>query len=145
MLRLCSFYLGLLLVISSCTPISMKNTFPFKVYARSEAFVVRPQEQYNFDIIAPVGELDGYGDLFEEYSYGGNGHSWAEHIRAILHEKDPALLDQLFFNEEGDTFLVHVTNQAAVNRFLLCIMPVFGSMESLEQYFKHTDPEDFIE
>ena len=119
------------------------STFPFEVYRIED---VHPKMQNRqFGIQAPVGEVDGYYELFEEYEFGGNGPSWAEHIRFILEEKDEELDEHLEYDEEGDAFLVCADSQVAVNRFLKHILPVFGTKKSLKKYLKQADPDNFSE
>jgi len=108
--------------------------FPFEVYRIED---VHPEMQNRqFGIQALVGEVDGYYELFEEYEFGGNGPSWAEHIRFILEQKDEELDEHLEYDEEGDTFLVYADSQAAVDRFLKHILPVFATKKSLKKYLK---------
>ena len=119
------------------------STFPFEVYRIED---VHPEMQnWQFGIQVPVGEVDGYYELFEEYEFGGNGPSWAEHIRFILEEKDEELDEHLEYDEEGDAFLVCADSQVAVNRFLKHILPVFGTKKSLKKYLKQADPDNFSE
>ena len=118
-------------------------TFPFDVYRIED---VHPEMQNRqFGIQAPVGEVDGYYELFEEHEFGGNGPSWAEHIRFILEEADEELDDHLEYDEEGDTFLVYADSQEAVDRFLRHILPVFATKKSLKKYLKEADPDNFSE
>lgn len=100
-----------------------------------------------FVIIGRVAEVPGYAELFEQYGYGGNGPSWAEHIRAILSREAPELLDgrRLVFDEEGDTFYAYADGQQTVNRFLEAVRPAFGSRQALQRYLQQADPEEFIE
>jgi len=119
------------------------STFPFEVYHIEDIYPELQNRQ--FGIQAPVGEVDGYYELFEEYEFGGNGPSWAEHIRFILEEKDGELDEHLEYDEEGDTFLVYADSQAAVDRFLKHILPVFATKRSLKKYLKQADPDNFSE
>ena len=62
--------------INSFTP-PVENPFPFDV---TKIIPVEPEaENRRYCIQAPVGEIDGYYELFEEYGFGGNGPSWVEH------------------------------------------------------------------
>lgn len=118
-------------------------TFPFKIYREED---VHPEMQNRqFSIQAPVGDLDDYYELFEEYGFGGNGPSWAEHIRFILEEADKKLDDHLEYDEEGDTFLVYADSQEVVDRFLKHIQPVFATKKSLKKYLSQADPDNFEE
>jgi len=49
------------------------STFPFEVYKIEDVYPEMQNRQ--FEIQAPVGEVDGYYELFEEYEFGGNGPS----------------------------------------------------------------------
>lgn len=92
-----------------------------------------------------MGEVEGYYNLFAKHGYGGNGPSWVEHIYFILEEKDSALLDHLEFDEEADTFLVYADSEETVSRFMTSVLPIFGSLKSLKQYFEHVDSDKFTE
>jgi hypothetical protein len=126
----------------SLTP-PMTNTFPFDVSKEEDVDAQMANRQYW--IQCPVGEIDGYHELFEEYGFGGNGPSWVEHINAILEEKDPQILDHLEFDEEGDTFLVYADSQETVNRFMKSVHPVFADKKSLKKYLSKADPDNFSE
>ncbi|WP_369073816.1 hypothetical protein [Hymenobacter lapidarius] len=39
-------------------------------------------------------------------------------MQAILIEKDPGVLEQMEFDEEGDTFLARTENEETVTRFM---------------------------
>jgi hypothetical protein len=119
----------------------MSTTFPFRV-AAAKAPADDPRQ---FAIIAPVGELEGYYNLFEDFGYGGNGPSWREHIETILEEHQPELLDHLEFDEEGETFLAYADSLDAVRQFMGCILPYFGDLEKLKKYLSQTDSSDFFE
>ena len=121
----------------------MGNPFPFDVRKIDE---IEPQTaNRRFCIQTPVGEIEGYHELFEEFGFGGNGPSWVEHIHAILEEKDSDLLDHLEFDEEGDTFLVYADSEDVVNRFMKHAQPVFATKKSLKKYLKQADPDNFSE
>jgi hypothetical protein len=130
-------------VISCRDQHSMEKTFPFIAYPQPEDDPRAPNRQYV--IQALVGNLEDYGELFEEYGYGGNGASWAEHICFILEEKDPELLNHLDFDEEGDTFFVWLDGETSAERFFKVILPVFGNLATLEEYLKQADPDNFME
>ncbi|GAB3852721.1 hypothetical protein GCM10028822_20750 [Hymenobacter terrigena] len=121
----------------------VENPFPFDVTKVTP--VELEEENRRYCIQAPVGEIDGYYELFEEYGFGGNGPSWVEHISAILDEKDPQVLDHLEFDEEGDTFLVYADSEEIVNRFMKAVHPVFANKKSLKKYLSKADPDNFSE
>jgi hypothetical protein len=121
----------------------MASTFPFEVSKEEDVDAQMANRQYW--IQCPVGEIDGYHELFEEYGFGGNGPSWVEHISAILEEKDPQILGHLEFDEEGDTFLAYADSEEIVNRFMKVVQPVFADKKSLKQYLSKADPDNFSE
>ena len=128
--------------ISTSTP-PVVNSFPFDV---TKVTPVEPEaENRRYCIQAPVGQIDGYYKLFEEYGFGGNGPSWVEHISAILEGKDSQVLDHLEFDEEGDTFLVYADSEETVNRFMKAVHPIFANKKSLKEYLSHADPDNFSE
>jgi Immunity protein 51 len=133
-----------LLLLTQCRPQSA-NTYPFEV--EQVAPDSRWAPRYQFTIAAGTNRLTDYYDLFERYGYGGNGASWAEHIRYLLNQQQPDLLTRqhLFFNEEGDAFYVHVDNEHTLARFMQVVRPVFGSRAELQRYLKQADPEEFSE
>ena len=116
------------------------STYPFKVAAAKAA--ADPARQ--FLILAEVGGMDDYYQLFEDYGYGGDGESWREHIETIIEEFDPDLLDHLEFEEERDTFLAYADSPDAVRQFMACVLPYFGDLGKLKKYFSQTDPGDFF-
>lgn len=119
----------------------MTSTFPFKV-AASKA-TADPAHQ--FVILAEVGDMDDYLQLFEDYGYGGDGSSWREHIETIIEEYQPGLLDHLEFDEAEDTFLAYADSPAAVRQFMDWVLPYFGDLGKLRKYLNQTDPADFFE
>ena len=128
--------------VNSSTP-PVDNPFPFDA---TKVVPVEPgAENRCYCIQAPVGEIEGYYELFEEYGFGGNGPCWVEHISAILDEKDPQVLDHLEFDEEGDTFLVYADSEEIVNRFMKVVHPVFINKKSLKRYLSKADPDNFSE
>ncbi|UOQ64375.1 Imm51 family immunity protein [Hymenobacter volaticus] len=118
----------------------MKNSFPFQA---APTHLTNPSRRFSIQV--PVGEVEGYYNLFTKHGYGGNGPSWVEHICFILEEKDSAILDHLEFDEEADTFLVYADSEETVSRFMISVLPVFGSLKSLNQYFEHVDSDKFTE
>jgi len=121
----------------------MTSTFPFDVSKEEDVDARMANRQYR--IQCPVGEIDGYYELFEQYGFGGNGPSWVEHVSAILDEKDPKVLDHLEFDEEGDTFLVYTDSEEIVHRFMKAVRPVFADKKSLKKYLSKADPDNFSE
>lgn len=119
----------------------MGNTFPFQVNKLTD---VESENPYHY-IQTSVGDIDGYPDLFEQYGFSGNGYSQAEHIQSILNEKDPSILEQLEFDEEGDTFLVRTESEDILNRFMDAINSVFGTKKTLKKYLSQADPDSFEE
>lgn len=118
----------------------MTSTFPFKVAAAKAA--ADPARQ--FIILAEVGGMDDYFQLFEDYGYGGDGSSWREHIETIIEEYQPGLLDHLEFDEDSETFLVYADSPDAVRQFMDWVLPYFGDLGKLKKYFIQTDPGDFF-
>ena len=118
-------------------------TFPFEVYRVED--VHSEVQNRQFSIQSLVGKVDGYYELFEEYEFGGNGPSWAEHIRFILEAEAEELDEHLEYDEEGDTFLVYADSQEIVDRFLKHVFPVFATQKSLKKYLKKADPDNFSE
>ncbi|GAA4348412.1 hypothetical protein GCM10023185_04320 [Hymenobacter saemangeumensis] len=121
----------------------MPIVFPFQIDPINPVHPAMPERR--FCIQSPVGELEEYRNLFEDFGYSGNGPSWVEHISTMLEEADPDILEHLEFDEEGDTFVVYADSEAVVRRFLLLVQPVFGSTQLLKKYLSQTDPSDFFE
>ena len=121
----------------------MTSTFPFDVSQEENVDARMTNRQYR--IQCPVGEIDGYYELFEQYGFGGNGPSWVEHISAIIEEKDPQILHHLEFDEEGDTFLVYADSEEIVSRFMKVVHPVFADKKILKKYLSQADPDNFSE
>ena len=118
----------------------MASTYPFKIApAKTTADPAR-----QFVIVAEVGELDDYLQLFENYGYGGDGLSWREHIETIIEEYEPELLDHLEFEEMDETFLAYADGPDAVRQFMHYVLPYFGDLGKLKQYFSQADPSDFF-
>ncbi|MDF7811729.1 Imm51 family immunity protein [Hymenobacter sp. YC55] len=122
---------------------TLKKLFPFQVTPTLSSHLANPNRRFSIQV--PVGEVEGYYNLFAKHGYGGNGPSWVEHIHFILEEKDAALLDHLEFDEEADTFLVYADSEETVSRFMTSVLPIFGSLKSLEHYFEHVDSDKFTE
>ena len=118
----------------------MTSTFPFKIAAAS----VPADPARQFVIIAEVGELDDYFQLFEDFGYGGDGLSWREHIETIIEEYEPELLDHLEFEEVGETFLAYADGPDAVRQFMHYVLPYFGDLGKLKKYLSQADPSDFF-
>ena len=121
----------------------MTSTFPFRVAAANAADDAARQ----FVIVAAVDELEGYGNLLEDFGYGNTGPSWREHLETIVEEHQPALLDHLEFEEPqlADTLLLYADSLDAVRQFLGCVQPYFGDLAKLKAYLRQTDPGDFFE
>lgn len=119
----------------------MSSTYPFKVAAAKSA--ADPTRQ--FAIVADVGELDDYFQLFENHGYGGNGPSWREHIETIIEEFHSSLLDHLTFDAVEEAFLAYADSPDAVRQFMACVLPYFGDLGKLKKYLSQTDPGDFFE
>jgi hypothetical protein len=118
----------------------MTATFPFKVAAAKST--TDPARQ--FLILAEVGDMEDYLNVFEDYGYGGDGLSWREHIETIIEEYQPSLLDQLEFDEDPDNFLVYADSADAVRQFMHWVLPYFGDLGKLKKYLSQTDPGDFF-
>ncbi len=95
-------------------------------------------------IFADVGGLEEYYVLFQAYGFGGTVDSWVEHLETIVEEHDPALLDELEFGEGGQTFMVYASSPEIADRFLVCVLPYFGSLPLLRKYLDQADPDDFF-
>jgi len=118
----------------------MSASFPFQVTAAPEP--VAPE--YQFVIFADVGGLEDYYTLFQHFGFGGTADSWAEHIETIIEEKQPKLLDELEFVEGGHTFVAYASGPVAVEQFMACVLPIFGTLPALRSYLSQADPEDFF-
>ncbi|MDO7873625.1 hypothetical protein Q5H93_02690 [Hymenobacter sp. ASUV-10] len=119
----------------------MTLTFPFQV-AAAKAATDSPRQ---FAILAPVGELDGYAKLFEDFGYGGGVTSWQEHLETIIEDERPDLLNHLEFDSVGETLLLYADSPAAVREFMACVLPYFGDFEKFRKYLNQTDPSDYFE
>jgi hypothetical protein len=120
----------------------MNEAFPFLIHRIEDADPLAPKRIFSLQVDVGVYE---HGDVFEQHGYSGNGPSWAEHIQAIIEAQDPELLDHLEHDEEGDTYLVYVDSQAAVDRFLKLTVPIFSDPVKLDEHLSQTDPEEFFE
>jgi hypothetical protein len=118
----------------------MSTTFPFQVAVASPPAA----PEYQFVIFADVGGLEEYYVLFQDHGFGGTADSWVEHIETIIEEHQPALLDEIEFAEGGHTFIVYASGQVAVDQFLACVLPFFGTLPLLQKYLSQTDPDDFF-
>lgn len=121
---------------------AVADTFPFRVVALPAALLTAERR---VGILADVGGLEDHYALFEKYGFGGTKLSWVEHIQTIIEEFEPALLDRLEFEEQGEAFLVYAGGQEAVERFMRLLLPIFGSLTGLQKYLSQADPEDFFE
>lgn len=119
----------------------MSSTFPFQVAAAKSPD--NPARQ--FIILARLTELEGYGQLFEDFGYGGTGASWLEHLETIIEEFQPDLLDHLEFEAAPDFLLAYADSLATVRAFMACVLPYFGDLAKLKKYLNQTDPSDFFE
>ena len=117
-------------------------TYPFDDHREEKVHIEMQNRQ--FSIQAPVGDLYGYYKLFDKYSFGGNGPSWAEHIRFILEEAGEELDGHLEY-DGGDTILVYADSKGTVDRFLKHILPIFATKKNLKEYLKQADPNNFSE
>ncbi|WP_310397808.1 hypothetical protein [Hymenobacter sp.] len=95
-------------------------------------------------IFADVGGLEEYYVLFQNHGFGGTADSWVEHIETIIEEHQPALLDDVEFEEGGHTFVAYVPSQAVADQFLACVLPYFGSLPKLHNYLSQADPGNFF-
>jgi len=118
----------------------MASTFPFKVAAARGT----DNPAHQFVILAEVGNMDEYLNLFEDHGYGGTGLAWREHIETIIEEYDPALLDNLEFDETENVFLAYADSLDAVRQFMNWVLPYFGNVGKLKKYLSQTDPSDFF-
>ncbi|MDB5271200.1 MAG: hypothetical protein JWP58_4240 [Hymenobacter sp.] len=118
----------------------MSASFPFQVTAAPEP--VAPE--YQFVIFADVGGLEDYYALFQHFGFGGTAASWAEHLETIVEEHQPALLEEIEFGEGGQTLVVYASGPVAVDEFLACVLPYFGTLPALRKYLSQADPDDFF-
>ena len=118
----------------------MSPTFPFQITTAPAAV----QPEYQLAIFADVGGLEEYYTLFQNYGFGGTADSWVEHIETIIEEHQPKLLEELEFAEGGHTFVAYVSGQQAVDDFMTCVLPYFGSLPLLNKYLSQADPDDFF-
>ncbi|WP_375417803.1 hypothetical protein [uncultured Hymenobacter sp.] len=121
---------------------ALTDSFPFRVVALPAA--LRTAER-QVGILADVAGLEDHYALFEKYGFGGTGASWVEHIETIIEELEPELLDHLEFAEQGGAFFTFADGELAVSRFLRLVLPIFGTLPSLQKYLSQADPEDFFE
>ena len=118
----------------------MDSSFPFQV-----APLPHPSPTgHPLAIFADVGGLEEYYVLFQNHGFGGTADSWTEHLQTIVEEHDAGLLDELEFVEGGHTFVAYASGQAAVDRFLACVLPFFGTLPRLQKYLSQADPGDFF-
>ena len=118
----------------------MPATFPFQL---TEAPAAAGPE-FPLIIFADVGGLEEYYVLFRNHGFGGTADSWVEHIETIIEEHRPELLDELEFAEGGHTFVAYASGPAAVEAFLACVLPYFGTLPQLNKYLSQADPGDFF-
>ncbi|HEX8657331.1 MAG TPA: hypothetical protein VF690_07350 [Hymenobacter sp.] len=118
----------------------MLATFPFQITAAPASAL----PEFPLLIFADVGGLEEYYVLFQNHGFGGTADSWVEHIETIIEEHAPELLDEIEFAEGGNTFVVYASGQAAVDQFMACVLPYFGSLPKLQKYLSQADPEDFF-
>ena len=118
----------------------MESTFPFQVAAAPASVL----PEYPLLVFADVSGLEEYYVLFQNHGFGGTAASWVEHIETIIEEHAPALLNEVEFAEGGHTFIAYASGQAAVDQFLACVLPYFGSLPKLQKYLSQTDPDDFF-
>ena len=118
----------------------MPSSFPFQITAAPASVL----PEFPLVIFADVSGLEEYYVLFKDYGFGGTADSWAEHIETIIEEHQPALLEELEFAEGGLTFVVYASGQVAVDQFLACVLPFFGTLPLLQKYFSQADPDDFF-
>ena len=118
----------------------MSPSFPFEV---APLPLPTPPER-QLAIFADVGGLEEYYVLFLNYGFGGTAESWVEHIQTIIEEHQPALLDELEFEEGGHTFVAYAPSQAVADQFLACVLPFFGTLPKLQKYLSQADPDDFF-
>ena len=118
----------------------MLATFPFQITAAPAS----AWPEFPLLIFADVGGLEEYYVLFQNHGFGGTANSWVEHIETIIEEYEPGLLDEIEFAEGGNTFIAYASGQAAVDKFMACVLPYFGSLPKLQKYLSQADPEDFF-
>ena len=118
----------------------MSTTFPFQVATAPEPIA----PEYQFVIFADVGGLEDYYALFQHFGFGGTPASWAEHLETIIEEKQPRLFEEIEFGEGGHTLVVYASGQVAVEEFMACVLPYFGTLPALRKYLSQADPEDFF-
>ncbi len=118
----------------------MSVTFPFQIAPLPPP--TAPERQ--LAIFADVGGLEEYYVLFQNHGFGGTAECWVEHIETIIEEHQPALLDEIEFEEGGHTFVAYAPSQAVADQFLACVLPFIGSLPKLQKYLSQTDPDDFF-
>ena len=118
----------------------MPATFPFQIAPLPPP--TPPERQ--FAIFADVGGLEEYYVLFQNHGFGGTAACWVEHLETIVEEHQPALLDEIEFEEGGHTFVAYAPSQAVADQFLATVLPFFGTLPRLQKYLSQTDPDDFF-
>ncbi|HEX8328374.1 MAG TPA: hypothetical protein VF629_12590 [Hymenobacter sp.] len=118
----------------------MSPTFPFQIVPHPAP--APPERQ--LVVFADVSGLEEYYVLFQNYGFGGTAESWVEHIQTIIEEHQPALLEEIEFEEGGHTFVAYAPSQAVADQFVACVLPFFGSTTRLQKYLSQADPDDFF-
>ena len=118
----------------------MSATFPFQLAPAPPPI----SPEYEVLVFADVGGLEEYYALFQHFGFGGTAASWAEHLETIVEEHCPALLDELEFAEQDQTFVAYASSPAIAEQFLACVLPYFGTLPALRKYLSQADPDDFF-
>ena len=118
----------------------MSTTFPFQLTAAPAPI----SPEYQLVIFADVGGLEDYYALFQHFGFGGTAASWTEHLETIVEEHCPALLDEIEFAEQDQTFVAYASSPTIAEQFLACVLPYFGTLPALRKYLSQADPDDFF-
>lgn len=110
----------------------MNTTFPFSL----------DEFEGQFSIGAELESPDlypKYYEFFAKHEYEGNGYCWEGHIRQILEQKDPALLDHVEFDPEAGAFFAYADSKENQLRFVALLSPIFSDLAVLEAHVEKAD------
>jgi len=111
----------------------MAQNNPFAPFVLSEF-------EDNFEVL--LFNFEDYYDLFEEYGYSGNGHSWGSLVKFILSKEDPKLLRVIDIDPEGDTFVAVAFSKEDQRKLGRILSTIANDTERLEHYLSTVPPEE---
>jgi hypothetical protein len=94
----------------------------------------------NYEVL--LFDFDNFIELFEEHGYSGNGHSWGSLAAFILKNEDPALLEKVEFDPEGDTFVAIASNKEDQHRLATLLSRISKNKEGLTYYLSEVPPDE---